>query len=84
MTVERLDVRLDQERRRKLRELAVEQGTPVSETVRRLIDRAYEDTLVARRVRAAQALGQMEIEDVPGPATVHHQLEATHEPGGIH
>ena len=34
MTVERLDVRLDRERRRKLRELAAEQGVPVSEDVR--------------------------------------------------
>lgn len=84
MAIERLDVRLDQERRRKLRELAEEQGTPVSETVRRLIDRAYEDTLVARRKRAAQELGQMEIENVPDAATLHRQLEATHEPTSLH
>jgi hypothetical protein len=84
MTVERLDVRLDQERRRKLRELAAEQGAPVSEMVRRLIDRAYEDTLGARRKRAAQELGRLEIEDVPDPAILNRQLEATHEPGGLH
>ncbi|PKB68358.1 MAG: hypothetical protein BZY81_02035 [SAR202 cluster bacterium Io17-Chloro-G4] len=84
MAIERLDVRLDQERRRKLRELAEEQRTPVSETVRRLIDRAYEDTLVARRKRAAQELGQMEIENVPDAATLHRQLEATHEPTSLH
>ena len=84
MAIERLDVRLDQERRRKLRELAAEQGTPVSEMVRRLIDRAYDDTQGARRKRAAQELGQMEIEDVPDPASLHHQLEAAHETGGLH
>lgn len=84
MAIERLDVRLDQERRRKLRDLAAEQGTPVSEMVRRLIDRAYEDSLGARRQRAARELGRLEIEDVPDPATLHHQLEATHEPGGLH
>ena len=81
MTVEGLNVRLDQERRRKLLELAAEQGTSVSETVRRLIDREYEDTLGARRKRAAQELGQLEIEDVPDPVVLHRQLEAAYESG---
>ena len=84
MTIERLEVRLDQDRRRKLRELAEEQGTAVSEMVRRLIDRAYEESLDVRRKRAAQELGQMEIEDVPDPATLNRQLEDAHEPGGLH
>lgn len=84
MTTDRLDVRLDKQRRRKLRELAAEQGAPVSEMVRRLIDRAYEDTLGARRQRAAQELGRLEIEDVSDPATLNRQLEAAHEPGGVH
>jgi hypothetical protein len=84
MTVERLDVRLDQERRRKLKKLAAEWGTPVSEMVRRLIDRAYEDTLTARRKRAAQELGWLGIEDVPDPIILDQQLEVAHEPGGLH
>ena len=84
MTADRLEVRLDQERRRKLRELAAEHGTPVSQTVRHLIDTAYEDSLGARRKRAARELGQLEIEDVPDPATLTRELEAAHEPGGLH
>ena len=84
MAIERLDMRLDQERRRKLRELADEQGTAVSEMVRRLIDRAYEDTLVVRRKRAAEELARLEIEDVPDLAILSQQLEAAHEPGGLH
>ena len=83
MATERLDVRLDQERRRKLRELAAEQDAPVSETIHRLIDKAYEDTLGARRRRAAHELDQLEIEDVPDPATLNRQLEGAYEPGGI-
>lgn len=83
MTIERLDVRLDQERRRKLREVAAEQGAPVSEMVRRLIDRAYEETIDARRKRAAQELGQLELEDVPDAATLSRQLEAAHESGDL-
>ena len=84
MTTARLDVRLDKERRRKLKELAVEQGAPVSEMVRRLIDRAYEETLQVRRRSAAQELGQLEIEDVPDPETVSRQLESAHGPGRLH
>lgn len=83
MATDRLDVRLDPEHRRKLMEMAAEQGAPVSETVRRLIDRAYEDTLQARRKRAAQMLAQLEIEDVPDPATLSRQLEGAHESGGL-
>ena len=83
MTTERLDVRLDQERRRKLQELAAEQGAPVSDMVRQLIDRAYEDTLQARRRRAARELARLEIEDVPDPATLNLQLEGGYEPGGL-
>lgn len=83
MATERLDVRLDQERRRKLQELAAEKGTPVSEVVRRLIDQAYEEALQVRRRRAARELGLLAIEDVPGPATLSRQLEGAHEPGGL-
>lgn len=84
MTTQRLDVRLDQERRRKLQELAAEDGSPISEVVRRLIDRAYEDIQQTRRRRAAQELGRLEIEDVPGPAALSQELEDAHEPGGLH
>jgi len=84
MTSARLDVRLDQERRRKLKELAAEQGAPVSEMVRRFIDRAYEESQQSRRRRAAHELGQLEIEDVPDVETLSHQLEDAHEPGGLH
>ena len=75
MSTERLDVRLDQERRRKLQHLAAEQGAPVSQVVRGLIDRAYEETLQARRRRAARELGLLEIGDLPDPATLNRQLE---------
>ncbi|MBI2941408.1 MAG: hypothetical protein HYY04_13320 [Chloroflexi bacterium] len=83
MRTERLDVRLDREHRQKLMELAAEQGAPVSETVRRLIDRAYEDTLRARRRRAAQELARLETEDVPDPPILSRQLEDAHGPGGL-
>ena len=84
MATERLDMRLDRERRRKLQELAAEDGSPVSAVVRRLIDKAYEDTQQGRRRRAALELGRLEIEDVPSPEAVSQELEDAHEPGGLH
>ena len=83
MAAERLDVRLDQARRWKLQQLASEQGAPISEIVRSLIDRAYEEALRVRRTRAARGLGLLEIEDVPEPAALRRQLEGAHEPGGL-
>lgn len=58
MTLERLEVRLDPERRRKLRELAAQKQVPVSEAVRRLIDEAYEEIDRARRVAIVERMKQ--------------------------
>ena len=78
MALERLDVRLDHDRRRKLQEMAAEHNASVSEMVRRLIDNAYDDALRGRRILAAQELGRMAIEDVPGPAILGHPLDSAH------
>ena len=83
MASQRLDLRLDPEHRRRLQELAAEQDATIVEAVRRLIDRAYEETLLARRRRAAQELARLHVEEVPDPATLNQQLEAAHEPGGL-
>ena len=37
-----------------------------------------------RRIQAAERLARLEIEDPPDPATLSRQLEAAHEPGGLH
>ena len=79
MVAERLEVRLDRERRRKLSELAAARGVPISEVVRGMIDQAYEEALQVSRVRAARELGRLAVEDVPDPETLSRQLEATHE-----
>lgn len=84
MESERLDVRLDPERLRRLREMAATYGSPVSEVVRRLIDDAYEVALMERRRQAAREIGGLALEDVPDPATLSRQLEEAHEPGGVH
>ena len=80
----RLDVRLDAERRRRLEELAEERGVPVSEVVRRLIDDAYDSILRERRKQAVERLTKLEVEDPPDAATLSRELEAAHEPTGLH
>ena len=83
MVTERLEVRLDRERRRKLSELAQGRGVPVSEAVRQLIDEAYKEALRERRIRAARELARLAVEDVPDPATLNRQLEGTYEPADL-
>ncbi len=80
----RLDVRLDFEHRRRLEELAQENGVPISEIVRRLIDGAYEDIVRTRRKQAIERLIGLNLEDPPDPDTLSRELEAAHEHGGIH
>lgn len=83
MVTERLEVRLDRERRRKLSELAAAQGAPVSEVVRRIIDQAYEEVLRVRRLSAARELAGLAVEHVPDPETLSRQLEGAYEPTDI-
>ena len=80
----RLDVRLDAERRRRLEELVEERGVPISEVVRCLIDNAYEDIVRVRRKQAVERLIGLNVEDPPDPEALSRELEAAHEPGGLH
>ena len=80
----RLDVRLDAERRRRLEELVKKRGVPISEVVRSLIDDAYESVVQERRRQAVGRLTKLEVEDPPDAATLSRELEAAHEPGGLH
>ena len=79
MVTERLEVRLDAERRRKLVELAAAQGLPVSEMVRRLIDEGYEEIRKRQRLAAVERMARMNIEDVPDPDELSRQLNATYD-----
>ena len=79
----RLDVRLDDEQRRRLDEIVEEWGRPISEVVRGLIDDAYEAVMRERRLEAVQRLVALEVEEPPDPAQLSRELEAAHEPGGL-
>ena len=80
----RLDVRLDAERRRRLEELVEQRGVPISDVVRCLIDEAYEDIARVRRKQAIEQLIELKVEDPPDTDTLSRELEAAHEPGGLH
>ena len=81
MPADRLEVRLDPERKRKLAELAQERRMALSDLVRQMIDRTYEERLRERRLQAARELAALAIEDVPDPETLKRQLESAHDPG---
>ncbi len=82
MRTERVEVRLDPETHGKLEEVAAARGSSVSELVRSLIERSYEEEVAgAARLAAAERIGRMEVEDVPGPAELKRQLSEAHGPG---
>jgi hypothetical protein len=83
MVSERLEVRLDSERRRRLHEIAATRGASISDIVRSMIDREYEAASRARRLRAATVIGRLQIEDVPDPDTLSSQLSEAHDPGPV-
>ena len=79
MIGERLDIRLDVEHRRRLDVVAVSQGATISDAVRSMIDRAYEEGQRAERLRAAEELAAMTIDDdVLEPDELSRYLEGAH------
>ena len=61
----------------------MERGVPIPE-VRNLIDDAYEDVMLRRRLNAVERLVALGVEDPPDAATLSHELEEAHGPGGVH
>lgn len=76
----RLEVRLDEERRRRLDTLVETAGIPTSEVVRRMIDEAWEAMMLERRKAAVERLVALEVEDVPDPDVLSRQLVKAYEP----
>ena len=79
MVAQRLEVRLDPERRAKLAELVQKRDEGISDMVRRLIDEEHERLLADERRRAVEIICSLEIEDVPDPEELSRQLAQTHE-----
>jgi hypothetical protein len=74
MVAERGALRIGASHRRKLAELARQRQSSEIATVEQLIDEAYEVTLRAARVQAAEALSRLHVEDVPDADTLSQQL----------
>ena len=72
----RLDVRLE--------EMARDLGVPISDVIRSLIDDAYDVIPRERRRKAVAHLVSLGVEDPPDPQDLCQELEAVHDPGGLH
>lgn len=79
----RLEVRLDEQRRAQLEEIADIRGASISYVVRSLIDEAYQEISRERVRRAVERLINLRGEDMPDPEELSRQLASAHEPGGI-
>lgn len=76
----RLDIRLDTERRRKLDELAQNRHMSISDLIRLLLDSEYDEWLTTQRLEAAHAISTLTTEDVPEPELLDRQLGEAYEP----
>lgn len=74
MASERYEIRLDSEHKKRLRELSAAYGVAGSQVVKDLIDKAFQDSRRAARMRAAEELAAMNGEDVPDMETLKRQL----------
>jgi hypothetical protein len=78
---QRYEIRLDEERRKKLGYLAERRGSPASDAIRDLIDRAYEEEMLEYRLELVRQIGEANIEDVPNPEELSRQLAEAYDPG---
>lgn len=79
----RLDTRRNAEQRGR-KDVAKESGMSNLEEGHRVHDDGCEDQMRKRRMKAAESLVGLEVEDPPDPATLSRELESAYEPGGMH
>lgn len=77
--MQRLEVRLEPELHERLRSLAEERNESMSDVIRELIDRAYEDLDRARRLHAVEELGKMNLFDVGEPEDLEREIETMYD-----
>lgn len=78
MISERLEIRLDPERRRQLVSIAQQRGVSISDLIRELIDRAVDDAGWEERREAVRKIAEAQVEDVPDPEELSRQLDETY------
>lgn len=77
--MQRLEVRLEPELHERLRYIAEERNESMSNVIRELIDRAYEELDRARRLRAVEELSKMNLFDVGEPEDLEREIETMYD-----
>ncbi len=81
--VSRVEVRLDDEQRQRLDDIAEEQDATISEVVRRLIDDAWEAVMRERRRQLVREIAAMEMDVPDDPQDLFRELESRYESDGL-
>jgi predicted transcriptional regulator len=74
MTTARLDVRLDPGLKQKLDRIAEIQEETVSDVIRQLIERAYNEAMLEYRHELIRRIAQANVEDMPDPEELARQM----------
>lgn len=80
MRTDRVEVRLDPETRGRLEKMAQARGSSVSDLVRAMIERSYDEELNKARIAAAERIGKAWFENVPEASVLKEQFAQAHEP----
>ncbi len=74
MTLERVEVRLDADRKQKLTKIAEIKNESVSELVRQMIDRLYDEAMLEYRLGLIRRMSEANVEEMPDPEELVRQL----------
>lgn len=80
----RFEVRLDDELREQLSQLATSRGMSASAVIRTLIQNAHRDAVSRRRLQAVEELAAMSLAVPEDPMQLREVLESAHEPPVLH
>ncbi|HET7738173.1 MAG TPA: CopG family transcriptional regulator [Tepidiformaceae bacterium] len=75
----KLEVRLDPDRREKLARLAEARGSTIADLVRSLIDQAFAQSEVERRLAIVAELAAMGTEEMPEPDELSRELASAYD-----
>lgn len=75
----KLEVRLDPDRREKLARLAAARGSTIADLVRSLIDQAFAQSEVERRLAIVAELAAMGTEEMPEPDELSRELASAYD-----
>jgi predicted transcriptional regulator len=74
MTLERVEVRLDADRKQKLNKIAEIRDESVSELVRQMIDRLYDEAMLEYRLELVRRMSEANVEEMPDPEELSRQM----------